>query len=156
MSRDDVPDIGAVSMDRPEINRLFRERGYGILALADARESYPVPVSFGYDDDRLYFAFLETGEESKKATFAEATERGSFLVLDVAGKRDWRSVIAYGTVGPLDESEWDTAVEVCRDNAWHPSLFARSTPTQGIQWWAFDVREVTGRKAVGMDDRPGE
>lgn len=148
MTPDGFPDLDAVPMDETEIDDFLRERGYGVLALADDRGTYPVPISFGYDGERIYFAFLRTGESSKKVTAARESGRASLLAMDVDGEREWRSAIAYGGLDPLDEEDWESAVLALRDNAWHPSLFAEATPARGIDWWAMAVEEATGRRAT--------
>lgn len=147
MSSEGFPDLEAVPMDEAEIDEFLRERGYGVLALADDRATYPVPVSFGYDGERIYFAFLRTGESSKKATFAGETDRASLLAMEVGGDREWRTAIAYGGLDHLAD-DWEPAVEAVRDNAWHPSLFAAATPERGIEWWSMTVEEATGRTAT--------
>lgn len=142
-----TPDLRSVPMSDGEIDDLLRDRGFGVLSLAVDNVAYPVPMSFGYDGDRLYFVFLRTTEESSKATFARGTERAAFLVYDVESKHHWRSAIAYGSLEELPEEEWESAVLAVRNNAWHPNLFASASPMQGIRWWALHPNDVTGRKS---------
>lgn len=135
-------------MDGAEIDAFLREQGFGVLTLAANGAAYPVPMSFGYDGDRLYFVFVRTAETSTKLEYGRKTETAAFLVYDVRSKHRWRSAVVYGDLGELPEEDWDDAVLAVEENAWHPNLFASAAPTRGIQWWELDVDEATGRKST--------
>ncbi|MFB6218806.1 MAG: pyridoxamine 5'-phosphate oxidase family protein [Halobacteriaceae archaeon] len=141
----DIPGLGAVPMSEESIDELLREQGYGVLSLARGGEAYAVPMSFGYDGDRLFCAFLRTGEESTKAAFADATDRASLLVSDVTGRRQWRSALVRGPLAALDDGQWAAAADAVRENAWYPQLFAEATPARGVRWWVLDPEDVSGR-----------
>ncbi len=133
-------------MERAAVERFLADRGVGVLSMADDGEAYGIPLSYGYDAaaDRLYFVLLQTGERSQKEAFVERTDRASFTVFDVAGRGDWRSVVARGPLRPLDEDEYERATAAIESDAWYPSLFRESTPTRGIAGWTLEVEELTG------------
>lgn len=135
-------------MDRTEAVQFLNEQGVGVLSLADGGEAYGVPLSYGYDAEAevIYFVLLRPGERSRKEQFMETTERASFLVYDVDGPGDWRSVIAEGPVRPTRDAEDDRAVEVIEAEAWYPDVFRESAPTRGIQGWALEVEELSGMR----------
>jgi hypothetical protein len=147
----ETPDDGeGFEMDGEEIETFLGEQGVGVLSLAREDEAYGVPISFGYDgDDRLYFVFLGIGERSRKAEFAEATERASFVTYDVGSKHDWTSAVASGRVREVSDDEWETLESSIEDNAWYPSLFSEADPMQGVQGWVLEIEELTGRRSEG-------
>lgn len=148
MSNSDIPDLRTAELDDEEISTLFREQGFGVLSLAVENTAYSVPMSFGYDGERLYFVYLQTTDESTKIAFSDQTELASFIVCDIESKHHWRSAIAYGPLSELDEESWNPAVQAVKDNAWHPNLFASASPMQGLQWWELTPEEYTGRKST--------
>lgn len=62
-----------------KIDTLLREHGTGVLALANGREAYSIPESFGYDGETLHFQFV-FDVDSKKMAFLETTETASFTI----------------------------------------------------------------------------
>lgn len=140
------PDTGGEWMERPEAERFLADKGVGVLSLADGGEAYGVPLSFGYDgeNERVYFALLRTGEQSRKESFVETTERASLLAHEVVSPGEWYSVIAAGPLRPTREEEWDRAVEAIDTDAWYPDLFREATPTRGIAGWVLEVEELSG------------
>ena len=130
-------------MDDEEVDAFLREHGVGVLSLADGGDAYGVPISFGYDGERLYFVFLR-GETSRKETFAEATTRATLTAFDVAGRHEWESVVVAGRLEPVAEDEWEAVVAAMEDIAWFPSLFSESEPMRGIAGWVLEIEEATG------------
>ncbi|KYH26532.1 pyridoxamine 5'-phosphate oxidase [Halalkalicoccus paucihalophilus] len=150
MTTESFGEITGTGMDREEIEAFLHEQGIGVLSLANNGEAYGVPVSFGYDgEERLYFVFLQVGEESRKEAFAAATERASFTVSDVESKHAWRSVIAHGRIREVDDDEWETVRNSIDDNAWYPSLFSEAEPMRDIQGWVLEIEETSGQKNEG-------
>lgn len=150
MAPEKFAEIEGIEMDRETVDAFLREQGRGILSLTDGRESYGVPVSFGYDgQDSLYFVFLRVGEQSKKEQFAEQTERASLTVYDVTSKHVWTSVIASGPLHQITDNEWNELEAAVEDNAWYPSLFSEAEPMQDIQGWELRIEEVTGQQSEG-------
>ena len=130
-------------MTDEEVEAYLRDHGVGVLALADEGRAYGVPISFGYDGDRVYFVFLR-GETSQKERFAETTTRATLTTFDVSGRYEWESVVVSGTIREADDGEWDALVSAMEANAWFPSLFSESEPMRGIAGWVLDVETATG------------
>jgi nitroimidazol reductase NimA-like FMN-containing flavoprotein (pyridoxamine 5'-phosphate oxidase superfamily) len=144
----EVPeDLAEAAMDEADAAAYLRGGGSGVLTLADGNEAYGVPVSYGFDGDRVYVAFLLAGERSRKERLAEATEWASLVVYDVVDREDWRSVVAAGPLRPIDDDEWDHARETMAETAWYPSVFRESAPTRGVSGYVIEVESLTGRTA---------
>lgn len=133
-------------MDDHEIDQTLKEIGYGTMALTRDDEAYGVPVSFGYDGDRLFLYLFQFGRESKKLGYSEHTHRASLTVLDVESRTEWRSVIVTGTLREVDDDEIDYVEAVIDDNAWFPTFFPPDSPVTGVQWSELQLEGVTGRK----------
>lgn len=151
-----MPDIGAelrgAWLDDHEINRALKEIGYGTLALTRDGEAYGVPVSFGYDGDRLFLYLFQFGEESKKLGYSEHTQRASLTILDIESRDEWRSVIVTGTLREVDDDEVEHVEAVIDDNAWFPTFFPPDSPVTGVQWTELQIEESTGRKGEGSPE----
>jgi nitroimidazol reductase NimA-like FMN-containing flavoprotein (pyridoxamine 5'-phosphate oxidase superfamily) len=133
-------------MDDDEIDRTLREVGYGTLALTRDDDAYGVPVSFGYDGDRVFLYLFKFGEESKKLGYSEPTQRASLTVIDVESRTEWRSVIVTGTLREVDDDEIEHVEAVIDDNAWYPAFFPPDSPVTGVQWTELQIEAATGRR----------
>ncbi|SEP20470.1 Pyridoxamine 5'-phosphate oxidase [Halogranum amylolyticum] len=147
MEHDRFAELQGIEMSGEEAERFLRQQGFGVLSLARENEAYGIPISFGYDDENLYFVLLRPGAQSKKEAFIRETETASFLVYDVDDKHDWRSVVVTGRVEPVDDDEWPALRDALEENAWFPSLFSETQPMQDILGWRFVVDEITGQKS---------
>lgn len=132
-----------------EIDTALREIGYGTLALARDGEAYGVPVSFGYDGERVFLNLIRFGEESEKIDFAERTDRACLTATDVESRYDWRSVVVTGPLEEVADGEAEYVRGVMDDNAWHPSLYAtaRASPMTGVRRTELRMENVTGRQS---------
>jgi nitroimidazol reductase NimA-like FMN-containing flavoprotein (pyridoxamine 5'-phosphate oxidase superfamily) len=136
-------------MDEQAVDAFLTDSGVGVLSMAAGDAGYGVPLSFGYDGDRLYFVFLGHSEEWQKVTYAEQSETASFLVFDVEPDQ-WRSVIVDGPLDRITPDEWDAAREAMADNAYRPDLLTDADTRENPRVWALDARGKSGR-AVGAD-----
>ena len=143
--------LSGYRMTDDEVERVLRGQGYGVLSMADGGEAYGLPISFGYDGERLYFLLQRQHERSRKARFVERTTRASFLVFGVAGKDDWYSVVVDGPLRRVGDDGWATLVAAVEDNAWFPSLFSEAEPMQGWLGYELASEAVSGLK--GADAR---
>jgi hypothetical protein len=157
MAHERLADLRGYRMDTPAAKVVLERADTGTLALCADGETYAVPMSFGYDGDRCYFAFLESGEESRKVAFAAETDRACLTVTDTAGEEgdgdDWASVVARGPLDPVPEGAWDELQSALSANAWHPSLFGASSPMRGVTGYVLTVAELTGRHGSEYDPR---
>lgn len=148
MSIDEIGDAALVRMDDDEIREVLSNEGVGVLGLPDEDAPYLIPMSFGYDGgSNLYFAFLEFGLGSRKVELGERAGTARFLVYTADAMDDWRSVLLTGTIAETPDDEGREGRDAM-ENAWHPNLFAASTPTRGITGYRFHVTEWSGIKAV--------
>lgn len=146
MSTDQTEQVSGIEMSEAEIDEFLSERGHGILSLARDAETYGMPMSFGYDGDRVFMQFITFGEHSKKGEFLEGTERACFTVYDVETRFKWRSVVVTGTLFEVPETEKQYAEDTLEDNGWFPNIFPPTEPMSGVKRVAMAVEEATGRK----------
>jgi len=139
-------------MDQDEIDAFLTEQGIGVLSLADGGDAYGLPMSFGYDGDRLYFILVQFGEESTKLDFTETTETASFTTYDFADEHDWRSVLVSGTIEPVPEADLDSVTETLQDNAQFASLFPFGEPMTDRPRYQLVPETMTGQKGQGVED----
>ena len=148
---EDEPKLRGVAMDRDEVDEFLREQGVGVLSLADGSEAYGVPISFGYDGDRLYFFMVRFGEGSEKLDFAESTARASFATYDFPDEHHWRSVVVRGPLEPVPEDDLEAAEDALFDNARFANLFPYGEPMTERPRYRLTVEEVTGQQGQGHE-----
>ena len=136
-------------MDDAAIDDLLRETGMGVLSMSAEGVPYGVPLSFGYDGEKLYFVFLDASTDLRKETFAEAATEASFTTFDVDPDGSWRSVIVSGPLDRIVIDEWDAAREAMADNAYQSDLLGEYELQENPNVWALDIQERSGR-AVGQ------
>ncbi|SFF86750.1 Pyridoxamine 5'-phosphate oxidase [Halopelagius inordinatus] len=146
MTTNEFAHVRGTEMTTEEVDEFLRERGIGVLSLAAGDDAYGVPLSFGYDGDRLYFIYLRTAETSEKERFTEQTKRASFTAFEVSGKHRWRSVVVQGEIRRVTDDEWDALVAAMDDNAWFPSAFSEAEPMQDLVGWTLEKASATGRR----------
>ena len=102
-------------MTEAEVDTALRERGHGVLALADGDDSYAVPVFHHYEDGSLFFRLGDT-LDSHKHEFIESTETATYVVYAVdstveAAEQEGWSVVARGPIRavPQDDPAYDAA-----------------------------------------------
>lgn len=140
-------------------------QGSDVCRLGLARNGMPyiVPVSFGYDDEALYF---HTAREGKKITYIEANpavcfefERLVQLLPSTDDPCHWsfsfQSVIGYGTVQELVATA-DKMYGLRRivehyaaDNPWE----AGATALDGIRVWKISIERLTGKQSKDQAGR---
>lgn len=143
--------LRGVPMDRTEADEFLRDQGVGVLSLADDGEAYGVPISFGYDGERLYFFLVRFGEDSEKLDFAGTTTAASFAAYDFEDEHRWRSVVVRGPIEPVPEGDVEAADDALSDNARFASLFPFGEPMTERPRYQLTVEEVTGQKGQGHD-----
>ena len=87
-------------MGPDEMQRLLKKCSHGRLGLAFQNEPYVVPVSYGYDQGRIFF---HSAKQGKKVDFMRRNNKVCFEVDEY--QKGWASVLCYGTaatnVSPL-------------------------------------------------------
>lgn len=139
-------------MDESDVDALLGSSGWGVLSLADDDEPYSVPISFGYDGEDVYFAFLRTGETSRKSAFVADGKTARLLVTGVRARFDWQSVAVTGPVRAVDSDDdsWEVLVDVLDENPWFSSAFADAEGVEGVRGWRLEPDSVHG-----LEVRPG-
>ena len=127
-------------MTHDEMQRLLKKYSHGRLGLAFQNEPYVVPVSYGYDQGRIFFHSVMQG---KKVDFMKNNNKVCFEVDE--WKKEWASVICYGTVTLRQDIEaWREFFEVLMGRK--PSEEPGEIKTYiGI----IQVEDMTGRCSAG-------
>lgn len=136
----------SIEMTDEEIDEALVDLGSGTLALARDSQSYGVPVSFGYDGDRLFLYFFQFGNSSKKIDFSEQTEQACLTAFHTDSAFDWRSVIVDGTLTKVADEETEYVDVVMTENAWFPRMFPPTAPLTGVRRIELLIDNATGRK----------
>jgi len=153
MTQDTYGQWMGTPMDRRDIDALLRSEGWGVLSLASGDEPYSLPISFGWDGERVYFAFLVDSPTSRKTEFVADDRTGRLLVTDVDGRFDWESVAVTGPLRSLerDTDGWTAMMDALEDNAWFSPEFERSSTVGEIHGWRLRPEELRGL-AVRADE----
>ncbi len=135
-------------MSPAEVDELLTEQGYGTLSLSAGDRAYAVPISFGYDGDRVFMELLTFGEQSRKLEYLDETDEACLVAMEVGDQVDWRSVVV---TGPLEEVGADEAAyheAVLEENGWLPFIYPRSEPLTEVTRVVMEPSELTGRKGA--------
>lgn len=138
-------------MDRDAIDEFLREQGVGVLSLADGNEAYGVPMSFGYDGERLYFFLIRFGDDSTKLDFVTSTEAASFAVYAFEDSHHWQSVVVRGPISSVSSDRLEAAKEALFANAQFASLFPFGEPMTERLRYELPVETVSGQKGQGYE-----
>lgn len=144
MARDDA--TGTIAMTEAEAERFLESNGHGVIGLADGDRAYTIPISYGYDGDRLFLYFIQFGDSGEKFAYSGADGRVSLTVYDVETEFDWRSVNVAGSLRGIDGDEREYAERVIDERAWQPSLFPPTDAMTGVEWLELEIDEIAGRK----------
>jgi len=133
-------------MAQDEIDALLSVADHGVLGLADGDEPYTIPVSFGYDDGDVFFAFVRTDPDSEKFEFVEDGKTARLLVTDIKARFDWQSVAVTGPVEAvsLTDANWSRLVDALSGNPWFSTAFEDDERVEGVQGWRLVPDEVGG------------
>jgi nitroimidazol reductase NimA-like FMN-containing flavoprotein (pyridoxamine 5'-phosphate oxidase superfamily) len=147
----DPQQIQSMKMSDKEQEEFLTEQGYGVLSLSNDGVAYGVPISFGFDGERLFFYLIEFGTESKKLNYLETTEEASLVVTDIQDRFDWRSAIVQGRIQKTpDQTEYHE--DVLEDNAWFPVIFPPAKPMTGVMRAVMTIDEVSGHKGQAQQN----
>lgn len=149
MAANDSGDVRGTEMSDTEIESFLYERGHGVLSLARADDAYAVPVSFGYDGDRVFVYLIRFGEGSKKLAVSPETGTACLTAYDVRSRDDWESVVVYGALVEVPEADAAYMDAVMDDNGWFPSFYPPDWEVTGVRRTELRVQTATGRRGVG-------
>ncbi|MFT4923700.1 MAG: nitroimidazol reductase NimA-like FMN-containing flavoprotein [Haloarculaceae archaeon] len=133
-------------MAQDEIDELLDSAGWGILSMARDDEVYSLPMSFGYTEENIYFAFIRQSPSDKKFEYITEGQNVQLLVTDVESRIDWQSVAVSGPVTSIEHGgdEWGNLLDSLEDNAWFSSDFRLATMNHGLHGFRLDPEAVHG------------
>ena len=135
-----------IVMTRDETLRVLKKYSYGRLGLAFQNESYVVPVSYGYDQGRIFF---HSAKQGKKVDFIKNNSRVCFEVDEY--EKGWASVICYGTLNLREDTEAKKEFsEVFLGQKPSDELLKRMVYYIGI----VQIEDMTGRYRIGVNPPP--
>lgn len=146
MSSNPYGQFMGVPMNGDDVDALLYEQGYGIVSLCRDGTPYSIPLSFGYDGERVFFAMLEDSPDPTKLQFAEDGAVARLLVTAIRGRFDWRSVAVTGPLRSVDRGsdDWDHLVDTLDDNGWFMRSFERAAGVSALHGWALRPDEIRG------------
>jgi nitroimidazol reductase NimA-like FMN-containing flavoprotein (pyridoxamine 5'-phosphate oxidase superfamily) len=135
-----------IPMSDKDIDEMLESKGFGILSLCRDGEPYSIPISFGFDGERIFFAFLETSPDSMKMEYIEEEATARLLVTDIRGRFDWQSIAITGPVRSVssDEETWDHFMDTLDDNGWFMRGFERADDIEAIHGWELQIEDLKG------------
>ena len=128
----------------------FLKRGrIGIMALAEDDKAYAIPLFYAYDGKRLYFQ----SHPGEKDHFMAECKQACFVLTEVKGDDDWKSVQATGPVEKIALS--DDAMKALEAMAKNPFPPEFGVDTKGdpkrssghMYLWMMTPDKVTGRSS---------
>lgn len=134
-------------LPRDECLAFLRAGRVGVMALARGGEAYAIPLFYAFDGHRLYFQ----SHPGHKDEFLDDCDEACFVVLQVEGDDDWRSVQAAGPVEKITLSDDATkALDAMARNPFPPEfgVDAKGNPKRSAErmyLWMMTPRTVTGR-----------
>jgi nitroimidazol reductase NimA-like FMN-containing flavoprotein (pyridoxamine 5'-phosphate oxidase superfamily) len=149
MTVDSLEAAGLTRMDDDNITAFLSNQRVGVLGLPTDDGPYMIPLSFGYDGDRvLYFTFVG-GSTSRKRRLTDAAANAAVLVYKVESMFHWESVLLQGSIEAVPESEWDELTAVL-DGAWRPEVFRDAIEDGEIAVYRFHIDEKDGLRHAGL------
>jgi len=144
---DRIQYVYTVGMDESDVEAHLDSEHTGVLALADDGDAYAVPISYVYDDGRLFLRFSDDAH-SEKLDLVESTDRATFVVFGAEGERDSWSVLFRGRVRDLDET--DPEFDLVRLNEAFPPLriFDEDIADVTVRVCEFEIEQLTARKTA--------
>ena len=149
MPPEDTPqEMRGIEMDDGEVEEALAELGHGTLSLVRGGEAYGVPVSFGYDGERIFLYLIQFGEGGRKFDFLETTETASLTAYAAESKFVWRSVVVDGPLADVTDEEVEYMESVMDDNAWFPGMYPPTDPVTGVRRMELVIETASGRMGV--------
>lgn len=151
MTIDELSKYGLERMTDEAIETFLDDHALGVLGLPTDDVPYMLPLSYVYDDGRLYFTYL-LGESSRKESLTARARSGRFLVYDAETAFKWQSVMLTGDIAEVPESEWGALPDHPK-SAWRPSVLQSATTSGGVKVYGFEIRERDGIRQTGLAPR---
>lgn len=137
-----------------EIDSFLGRHETGVLSLAQADESYAIPISYGYDSDhRRFYLRLVSNPESEKREYLQSTPHTSLVVYE-DDEPVYTSVVATGTLSEISREELTVEHIEQYGEAKRPlfEIWGESLPALNVRLYTMEPDELNGRRAeMGRD-----
>jgi len=135
-------------MTHDEMEQLLKKCSCGRLGLSFQNENYVVPVTYGYNQGKVFF---HSARQGKKVDYMKNNNRVCFEVDDLRGDLGWDNVICYGTVALRDD------IEAKRE--WAKVASGRERSDEQLRKMmtyvgVVTIEEMTGRSRTGAEPPP--
>jgi len=139
-------------LDSDEIDDILVRRGIGVLAMVDDGQPYAIPMSFGYDADRMVFPMQwGGGQQSRKGQAVDSNPNVCLTVYeqDSDDAAIWRSVVVMGELYGIPDDQTERAYASLAANAEFPPDFGVwGVPLEDVEFRLFGLSnaDYTGRE----------
>lgn len=145
---DNIEYVYTVGMTESDVREHLQSSHTGVLALADDGDAYAVPVSYTYEEGRLFLRLSEDGDSTKRS-LVESTGSATFLVFDATGERESWSVLMRGRVRELDPETSSAFDAVALNEAFPPlRVFDEDVADLRVRVCEFEIEQLTARKTA--------
>lgn len=135
-----------------EIDEVLVRQGVGVLAMAESDQPYAIPMSFGYDSEKLAFPMQwGGGYDGRKNHAIESNPNVCLTIYEQADEDEsiWRSIIITGELYEIPKKEEQQAYASIAANAeFPPDLGVWGIPFENVEFHLFglDKADCTGRE----------
>jgi len=144
--------------DEESISILQKATSGTLALLGDGGYPYAVPISFVYDDGKLYFHSAMSGH---KVDAIRSCDKASFCVIDQDSVRPaeyttyFRSVIAFGRIRIVEDEPEKLAIARILGNRYNPNQeeALQKELEHGLARMlaiCFDIEHLTGKEAIEL------
>jgi len=136
-------------LSQDECTSLLSAARYGRLGLARDSRPYVVPMSYVYDDGKIY---LHSSGRGKKIEYATKNPRVCFQI-DVLEEGHWSSVIAYGVSRISEKVEakqkmFDAFTKKGQGGHGGKKFSREELEKMPMTIWEIEIEEITGKEGV--------
>jgi uncharacterized protein len=136
-------------LSKDECSSLLSATRYGRLALTKGGQPYVVPMSYVYQDGRIY---LHSRGNGKKVEYVTENPRVCFQI-DLLDKERWSSVIATGIARLSDSIEakqkmFDAFTNKGQGGHGGKKFSREELERMPMTIWEIEIEEMTGREGV--------
>jgi hypothetical protein len=136
-------------LSKDECLNLLSATRYGRLGLTNGNQPYVVPMSYVYQDSRIY---LHSRGNGRKVEYVTENPRVCFQI-DLLEKERWSSVIATGIARLSDSVEakqkmFDAFINKGQGGHGGRKFSREELERMPMTIWEIDILEMTGREGV--------
>jgi len=135
-------------MTHDEMESLLKKCSCGRLGLSSQNKNYIVPVTYGYDQGKVFF---HSPRQGRKVDYMKNNNQVCFEVDELNGDLGWATVICYGTVTLREDIEAKREFnEVASGGRRSDEQLRKMSSYIGI----VQIEEMTGRYRIGVSPPP--